>query len=444
MKILFKKQIAIFLALLIAMLTFMPYTTASAKDKKTDVAVRMMAAAHTRINGITSIDQLKGMKDGYRDHYDDLLNNPNLDDDQKAQIVAIRDGKIDALDEKIDDLEKAQRRRQRAHSPIGILGSVFRGGKRVVRRAGGIVGKGIEIAGKTVINVIRDPRQLVKTAVIMVATGGVSSLKDAVIMIVKSQAKREVKKAAYAELARIAYQNPTLRKAVRLKEFLGIEGNEDLDAALEEHFKQQEAEGDDSDWGDIGPEGEGGYDDPDASASVDIGYEGEGGYDDPDEAADYSGFYTLELTLVNAAFTKHPYTSDSGFANEAEYNAYIDEVIEELQTADYYDDWRNPSGTVEVLHDSAGGTLSISLYDSGLVEVFIFSEGERSYHVQIDAGTVSFAGENADGDYAYGSLTFNAGPDGNITVTGSWTVVNPGSLADVQRTFEVSGVITGL
>ena len=426
MKILFKKQIAIFLAVLIAVLTFMPYTTASAKDKEADVAARMMAAAHARINGISSINQLKGMKDGYRDHYDDLLNNPNLDDDQKAQIVAIRDGKIDALDEKIDDLEKAQRRRQRARSPIGILGSVFRGGKRVVRRAGGIVGKGIEIAGKTVINVIRDPRQLVKTTVMMIATGGVSSLKDVVITIVKSQVKREVKKAAYAELARIAYQNPTLRKAVRLKEFLGIEGNEDLDAALKEHFKQrQEAEDDDSDWGDIGPEGE-------------------GGYDGPDETADYSGTYMLELTLVEATFTKYPYTSDSGFANEAEYNAYIDEVIEEVQTADYYDDWRNPSGTVEVLHDTAGGTLSLSLYGSGLVEVFIFNEGERSYHVQIDTDTVSFAGENTDGDYAYGSLTFNAGPDGDITVTGSWTVVSPGSLADVQRTFEVNGMIIGL
>jgi len=444
MKMFSKKMTALLLALILVA-TLVPFASVSAKSSDKDVAVLMMATAHARINGISSIDQLKGMRSGYRDHYDNLLNNADLDDDQKLQIVAIRDEKIDALDEKIDDLEKAQRRRQRARSPIGILGSVFRGGKRVVQGAGRIVGKGIEIAGKTMVRTIRDPRQLVKTAVMMIATGGVSSFKDAVITIVKSEVKREAKKAAYAELARAAYRNPALRKAVRLKEFLGIEGNEDLEAALEAHFKkQQQAEDSGSDWGDIGYEGEGGYDDPATSASVDIGPEGEGGYDDPDGTADYSGIYMLEFTLVDAVFTRHPYTPDSGFANEAEYNAYLDEVIAEMQTADYYEDWRNPSGGVELLHDTAQGTLTLSLYNSGLVEVFLFDEGERSYRAQFDGDTISFAGKNANGDTAYGSLTFHTGPDGKITITGTWTVFNPGSMGDVQRTFEISGTAAGI
>jgi hypothetical protein len=435
------------LALAAIAAALLPGAAVCAPDDETDPAVLLMATARAHISGISSIDQLRGMKDAYRDYYNDVLGNANLDDDQKAQIMAIRDGKIDALDDKISDLEKAQRRRQRIPNPLRIFGGVLRGGKRVLR----VVGKGIQAAGASVVRIIRDPKQLMKTAVLMVATGGTSSFKDAVITIVKAQVRREAKKAAYIQLAKIAYRSKALRKAVGLKDFLGIEGNADLEAALNDVFAGAKDDGagvGDSDWGDIGYEGEGGYDDPDDGESGDIGYEGEGGYDDPDDGGesavqDYSGTYTLALTMSDLLVTRHPYAADSGFANEAEYHAYIDEVVEDMKTAGEYDNWRNPSGKVEILHDTAAGSVSLAILGEDLVEAFVMGNGERYYSVPIDAGTFAIAGQNADGDTAQGRMTLAAAPDGGMTITGTLTVTNPGSLADVQRTFTIRGTMSG-
>jgi hypothetical protein len=69
--------------------------------------------------------------------------------------------------------------------------------------------------------------------------------------------------------------------------------------------------------------------------------------------------------------------------------------------------------------------------------------GERYYSVPIDAGTFAIAGQNADGDTAQGRMTLAAAPDGGMTITGTLTVTNPGSLADVQRTFTIRGTMSG-
>ncbi len=443
----YRRKIAMILALMAITAALLPGVAAQAQGDETDPAVLMMATARAHISGISSIDQLGGMKDAYRDYYNDVLGSANLDDGQKAQIIAIRDGKIDALDDKIGDLEKAQRRLLRIPNPLRIFGGVLRGGKRVLR----VVGKGIQAVGGSVVRIIRDPKQLIKTAVLMVATGGTSSFKDAVMTIVKAQVRREAKKAAYTQLAQIAYRSKALRKAVDLKDFLGIEGNPELEAALNDVFAGEKDDGagtGDSDWGDIGYEGEGGYDDPNDDESGDIGYEGEGGYDDPDDGSesavqDYSGAYTLELTMNDLVVTRHPYSADSGFANEAEYHAYIDEVVEDMKTADAYDDWRNPSGKVEIFHDTAAGSVSLAILGEDLVEAFVLGNEERYYHAQMDAGTFAITGQNTDGNTAQGRMTLAAAPDGGVTITGTLTVENPGSLADVQRTFTIRGTMSG-
>ncbi|MDW7656810.1 MAG: hypothetical protein SCM11_06515, partial [Bacillota bacterium] len=191
----------------------------------------------------------------------------NLDQDQKARIAAIRDGKIASLDSRISNLEIAKRRAQRARSPIGLFGRFLRDSRTVLRRTGGVLGRGIVSAGRTVVHIIRDPRQLIQSAAIMVASGGAANFKDAVLTIIKTGFKSELKKVTYGEIAKMAYENPTLKKAIELKEFLGIKGNDDVELALKEHFNKQaetdEGDGPAGDTDETGDEGDDDYDDPD-------------------------------------------------------------------------------------------------------------------------------------------------------------------------------------
>lgn len=266
-----RKITAVLLTFLLLLSPVMlPVGPIRAETVQEDPAVLLMAAAHARISGKTDIDQLRGMKNAYGTYYNTLLQNPNLDENQKDQIAAIRDGKMAALDSRISNLENADKTIRRARGPFGLFGRFLRDVDRVVRRTGHAVGRGIVSAGKTVAHVIRDPRQLLQSAAILVASGGAASLKDAVVSVVRSRFSRELKKAAYSELAKMAFENPSLKKALELKEFLGIKGNDDLELALKEHYQRQsETEKEDDPEGIIdetGAEGDDGYDDPDNDA----------------------------------------------------------------------------------------------------------------------------------------------------------------------------------
>ena len=329
MKIILKKTLMILLAVIMLAGVLVSRPAYADTPKTTiDAAVLLQVAAHARIDGIDDRAQLWSMRDNYRDLYNQQLSNPNLDDDQKAQIIAIRDAKIAAIDEKVRQLEIAWRRRQRARSPIGIA-------KRVVRVTGDVIGQGITVAKNTVVRIISNPKELLINTASFVLTGGVSSIKDAVWMIIKSEVKREVKKAAYAELVKIAFRNKTLRKAVRLKEFLGIKGNEDLEAAIEEYLKKEaeKQQKDDDDWGDIGPEGEGGYDDPDVSASGDIGPEGEGGYDDDDEIGIF--YQSLEKVLNEQGSVQYNFTGNYTYDSINIAPASAEQIYAEFELDQY-------------------------------------------------------------------------------------------------------------
>ena len=155
---------------------------------------------------------------------------------------------------------------------------------------------------------------------------------------------------------------------------------------------------------------------------------------------DYSGTYMLELKLIDAVFTKHPNFSGSGFTDNEEYTAYINDIIEELETASYYEDWRNPVGKIEIKHDINQGAISVAILGSEFQDVFILNDNDRYYQVFTKAHTIEFRGENAEKGDAFGKMTFDVGLDDEIIIVGTLTVFNPGQYADVQRSFEISGV----
>ena len=292
MKIRIKKiTSAILAAVILAAVFAAPSDTAFAKEK-VDAAALMLVAANAKIAGINNIDMLKDMKHDYGRYYEGLTKNPDLDDEQRAAIQKIADDKIKAVEEKIEDVEKAIQRRRAARRPLRVLGRILGGGPRLVKGAVDVLGKGIKIAGRSVVRIIRNPQELLKTVALTLATGGTSSLKEAFVMVFKSQVRREIKKEVYVRIAKEAFKNPTLKKALRLKELLGVEGGPGLEEALEEYYKKQEeekaAEGEDDDDGTALTEDTG----------EEVGPEGEGGYDDQEE--DISGFYQSLENILNA------------------------------------------------------------------------------------------------------------------------------------------------
>lgn len=155
---------------------------------------------------------------------------------------------------------------------------------------------------------------------------------------------------------------------------------------------------------------------------------------------DYSGTYQLELTLVNADWTIHPYDQAVFGGTEDEWKAYMQDMIDEAENADYMDDWRNPSGKINIEHDVDQGTLRIEIIGSEFQDVFIRDDDDWFYDVNLVVHTAQCTGNTGNGgDTSLLEISFDVGLDGEISIVGSHMVINRGKLADVQRTFDVAG-----
>jgi hypothetical protein len=271
-----------------------PTAVLADQSENNDNATNLMAIAHSNINQIDSITQLKTMQKTYNDYYK-ILEGKADNDAQRAIIKEQRDQTDEIYDSRIDELQTSKRHR-RSNTWLRKIG---RAGRRVVRN----IGKGALWTGKQIDQSIRivlkttirtlpnSPEKIAKFLITTALTGGTSSLKTALKNMVKTNVKRQLKSKAYTDLAKIAYRNKILRAFLEANDFTDNELrlNPEFQKKYKEYVKEQEAKRNDGQSDDNSP---------------DAAYEGEGGYDSDDGVllfeqmityAKINEYYGLEL-----------------------------------------------------------------------------------------------------------------------------------------------------
>ena len=260
------------------------HTASAAQARDPQDAYVLQAFAHSCVDGVDSIETLQEMRAAHVAAYDRLI--AKADGTLKTTLEARRDAAARMYDQKVSALSQNRSRPRGLRGflrRVGTLGDkMFRGVKQGLGWTGKTVAKGVVNAVKTTVRSLPTTPQQLIPFLIEHSIGGFSPRRLFKGLAVDGF-KRSVEKDIFGELVRLTRDPKLLDDFIKLNRATG--GRLKIDEGFVERYKEYLAQ---RNAGGGTAEGEDAADD-DGFASMgdlsegDVGYEGEGGYDDPNE-----------------------------------------------------------------------------------------------------------------------------------------------------------------
>jgi len=240
------------LSLLFSSTLFQKTYTAKSTEESED-ALLLKIKAHSYINDVDTVDQLKDMRDAYEKTYERLLKNTS--GDLKLSLTEQRDSILKLYDQKIEDLSILERRRKRNRGIGGVfrrLNSFLKNGTQKFIRGGkwlgDNLGKGIAKTIKTVVESLPTRPKDILTFILEYGSGSFSIRK-----ILKNFAvntfKKDVENQVFSKIMQLAKDPQLLEAFIELNNVTGDKLNID-DGFLERYksyINEQESNDDDDD-----------------------------------------------------------------------------------------------------------------------------------------------------------------------------------------------------
>ena len=409
------------------------HTASAARARDPQDAYVLQAFAHSCVDGVDSIETLQEMRAAHVAAYDRLI--AKADGTLKTTLEARRDAAARMYDQKVSALSQNRSRPRGLRGflrRVGTLGDkMFRGVKQGLGWTGKTVAKGVVNAVKTTVRSLPTTPQQLIPFLIEHSIGGFSPRRLFKGLAVDGF-KRSVEKDIFGELVRLTRDPKLLDDFIKLNRATG--GRLKIDEGFVERYKEYLAQ---RNAGGGTAEGEDAADD-DGFASMgdlsegDVGYEGEGGYDDPNEdqasaasdaqsdyealfraiiAKGYSPVQTVSGTMTLTDFELSVPSFDYLYA--LEHHLHADDYAEETLQENVLEQLANSEAYIDV-HRAA-----IAAYQNQpipLAEAMFFSHAG----VGPDTRVLCFMGEgDIDGHDIYRFQTWSIADAGAVRFDGT-------------------------